>query len=88
MQACSLSQPYDGMPVVKNNLFAADNLSILQDRIVSESVDLVYLDPPFTVNKITTSYSRSDMDVNPHHRNSFLKIRGDGTRTLRICAVR
>ena len=31
----------------KNRLFAADNLSVLQEQIGPETVDLVYLDPPF-----------------------------------------
>jgi site-specific DNA-methyltransferase (adenine-specific) len=30
-----------------NTLFYGDNLSILRDRIPDESVDLIYLDPPF-----------------------------------------
>ena len=30
-----------------NTLFYGDNLRIMQDKIASESVDLVYLDPPF-----------------------------------------
>ena len=40
--------------MAKNRLYYGDNLSILrgeklepQDRILDESVDLVYLDPPF-----------------------------------------
>lgn len=31
----------------KNQLFAADNLSILRESIGTETIDLVYLDPPF-----------------------------------------
>src|SRR5581483_6986726 len=34
----------------KNKLFFGDNLGILRDQIQSESVDLVYLDPPFNSN--------------------------------------
>jgi site-specific DNA-methyltransferase (adenine-specific) len=30
-----------------NKLFYADNLGVLREHIASESVDLVYLDPPF-----------------------------------------
>jgi len=33
-----------------NHLHYGDNLTILRDSIASESVDLVYLDPPFNSN--------------------------------------
>jgi hypothetical protein len=34
----------------KNKLFFGDNLRILREHIADESVDLVYLDPPFNSN--------------------------------------
>lgn len=34
-------------PVTQNTLFYGDNLDILREYIPSESVDLIYLDPPF-----------------------------------------
>ena len=34
-----------------NKLFYGDNLDILRNRVASESVDLVYLDPPFNSNR-------------------------------------
>lgn len=34
-----------------NRLFYGDNLDVLRDRIASESVDLIYLDPPFNSNR-------------------------------------
>lgn len=34
-----------------NELYYGDNLSILRDYILSESVDLIYLDPPFNSNQ-------------------------------------
>ena len=33
-----------------NALYYGDNLDILRDHIASESVDLIYLDPPFNLN--------------------------------------
>ena len=33
-----------------NRLYYGDNLDVLRDQIASESVDLVYLDPPFNSN--------------------------------------
>ncbi len=38
-------------PITRNTLFYGDNLPILRDHIASESVDLVYLDPPFNSNR-------------------------------------
>lgn len=39
---------------MRNTLYYGDNLAILREHIPSESVDLVYLDPPFNSNR---SYS-------------------------------
>jgi site-specific DNA-methyltransferase (adenine-specific) len=36
---------------MKNQLFYGDNLDILRDHIADESVDLIYLDPPFNSNR-------------------------------------
>lgn len=33
-----------------NTLFYGDNLRVLREHIADESVDLVYLDPPFNAN--------------------------------------
>jgi site-specific DNA-methyltransferase (adenine-specific) len=33
-----------------NALYYGDNLAVLRDSIASESVDLIYLDPPFNSN--------------------------------------
>jgi site-specific DNA-methyltransferase (adenine-specific) len=38
-------------PITRNTLFSGDNLPILREHIPSESVDLVYLDPPFNSNR-------------------------------------
>jgi 16S rRNA G966 N2-methylase RsmD len=32
---------------MKNHLYHGDNLEVLRQHITSESVDLIYLDPPF-----------------------------------------
>ncbi len=40
-----------GARIVKNRLFYGDNLDILRDHIADESVDLIYLDPPFNSNR-------------------------------------
>ena len=38
-------------PISENTLFYGDNLIILREHIPSESVDLVYLDPPFNSSR-------------------------------------
>ena len=38
------------MPDWKNKLYFGDNLDILREHVPDESVDLIYLDPPFTYN--------------------------------------
>lgn len=37
--------------ITKNTLFYGDNLPILRDFIADESIDLIYLDPPFNSNR-------------------------------------
>ena len=38
-----------------NTLFYGDNIQVLRGHIADESVDLVYLDPPFNSNASTES---------------------------------
>jgi DNA modification methylase len=38
-------------PITENTLFCGDNLIILREHIPSESVDLIYLDPPFNSSR-------------------------------------
>ena len=38
-------------PITENTLFYGDNLFILREHIPSESIDLIYLDPPFNSNR-------------------------------------
>jgi site-specific DNA-methyltransferase (adenine-specific) len=38
-------------PITENTLFYGDNLKILRDYIPDESIDLIYLDPPFNSNR-------------------------------------
>jgi DNA modification methylase len=37
--------------ITENTLFYGDNLFILREHIPSESIDLVYLDPPFNSSR-------------------------------------
>jgi 16S rRNA G966 N2-methylase RsmD len=38
-------------PITQNTLFYGDNLPILREHIPDESIDLIYLDPPFNSNR-------------------------------------
>jgi site-specific DNA-methyltransferase (adenine-specific) len=38
-------------PITENTLCYGDNLQVLREHVASESVDLVYLDPPFNSNR-------------------------------------
>ena len=41
----------DQRVMTHNTLFYGDNLPILRERLAGESVDLIYLDPPFNSNR-------------------------------------
>src|SRR5579863_2977330 len=41
----------DRQPITMNTLYYGDNLKVLRKYIASESVDLIYLDPPFNSNR-------------------------------------
>jgi site-specific DNA-methyltransferase (adenine-specific) len=38
-------------PITENTLFYGDNLKVLREYIASESIDLIYLDPPFNSSR-------------------------------------
>ena len=38
-------------PITRNTLFYGDNLPILREYFPDESVDLIYLDPPFNSSR-------------------------------------
>ncbi len=46
-----------------NRLYYGDNLPILREHIAAESVDLVYLDPPFNSNAIVPLLGLSSMVI-------------------------
>src|SRR5215213_7845117 len=53
-RAPTISRPTPGpiaAPVAENLLFYGDNLDVLRRHVGSESVDLVYLDPPFNSDR-------------------------------------
>ena len=42
-----------------NTLYFGDNLDILRRYIADESVDLIYLDPPFNSNPVSYTHLRA-----------------------------
>ncbi len=56
-------------PITENTLFYGDNLPILREYVPTESVDLVYLDPPFNSNR---SYNVLFRDESGHDSESQL----------------
>ncbi len=42
-------------PTMRNTLFYGDNLNVLRGQVADESVDLIYLDPPF--NCLNSDYA-------------------------------
>jgi len=54
-------------PITDNTLFYGDNLPILREYIPDESVDLIYLDPPFNSNR---SYNVLFKDETGHDSES------------------
>ncbi len=47
-------------PMTENTLYYGDNLSVLRDHIPTDSVDLLYLDPPFNSNRSYNVLFRDD----------------------------
>ena len=43
----ALALCFDCLPPTMNHLYYGDNLTVLHDAIATESVDLIYLAPPF-----------------------------------------
>ena len=47
MQRMANSNP----PAATNKLYYGDNLHVLREHVADESVDLIYLDPPFNFKR-------------------------------------
>src|SRR5829696_4721168 len=52
-------------PITNNTLFYGDNLPILREYIPDESIDLVYLDPPFNSNRSYNVLFRDESGKEP-----------------------
>ncbi len=61
-------------PITTNTLFYGDNLPILREYIAGESIDLIYLDPPFNSNR---SYNVLFKDESGHEAESQVRAFDD-----------
>jgi len=59
-----------------NTLFYGDNLDVLRRRVPDDSVDLVYLDPPFKSTPTTAFSSASTGRRQPPSVNAFTDTLG------------
>jgi site-specific DNA-methyltransferase (adenine-specific) len=57
-------------PITENTSFYGDNLIILQEHIPSESVDLIYLDPPFNSSRSYKMLFKDESGTNGSSHNS------------------
>jgi hypothetical protein len=57
--------------IANNTLFYGDNLPILREHIPDESIDLVYLDPPFNSNR---NYSVLFRDESGKHSEAQIGV--------------
>jgi site-specific DNA-methyltransferase (adenine-specific) len=52
----------------KNRLYFGDNLGILREYVATESVDLIYLDPPFNSSATYNVLFKEKAERNPPRR--------------------
>jgi site-specific DNA-methyltransferase (adenine-specific) len=64
----------------QNVLYYGDNLDVLRRHIKNDSVDLVYLDPPFKSNQDYNVLFSEQNAPDQRHRSRHSKIRGDGIK--------
>jgi 16S rRNA G966 N2-methylase RsmD len=70
-----------------NVLYYGDNLDVLRQYIPDESVDLIYLDPPFNSNATYNALLTSRTELARLLRLQLSQIHGVGTR-LRLLTTR
>ncbi len=70
--------------MAENVLYYGDNLDILRRYIKDETVDLIYLDPPFKSEQdYNVLFAEQNGSAGPPPRSRLLKIPGVGTRLPR-----
>jgi site-specific DNA-methyltransferase (adenine-specific) len=70
--------------VEKNKLYYGDNLAVLREYINDESVDLIYLDPPFNSRQdYNVLFAERDGTRSASLKSWRSRTRGSGTWTPR-----
>ncbi len=76
-------------PITRNTLFYGDNLDILREHLPDESVDLIYLDPPFNSQANYNILFRDEKGAHWRLRGMAtvqrVRHRGIGGRLLSSC---
>ena len=57
--------------IENRTLFFGDNLDILKEKISDESVDLIYLDPPFNSNRAYNILHKNSGEESPSQIEAF-----------------
>jgi site-specific DNA-methyltransferase (adenine-specific) len=65
-----------------NTLYYGDNLDILREHIADESVDLIYLDPPFNSKRVYNVYLKTPKGYASDAQVPPLKTLGHGANKL------
>ena len=65
----------------KNQLYFGDNLGILREHIPLDSVDLIYLDPPFNSKATYNMLFKEPGGEQSPRRSRPLRTPGDGGRS-------
>jgi 16S rRNA G966 N2-methylase RsmD len=68
-----------GAAAMTNKLYYGDNLDVLRANVASESVDLVYLDPPFNSNASYNVLFKRQAARSPRRRSKRSMTPGTGT---------
>jgi 16S rRNA G966 N2-methylase RsmD len=67
-----------------NHLYYGDNLQILREHIKDESIDLIYLDPPFNSKRDYNLLFKSHKDMTVRRKSPRLEIlEGSGRAGVR-----
>lgn len=69
--------------IATNQLYYGDNLEILRNHIPSESVDLIYIDPPFNSNQAYNVIFSNRMAPHLKRRSKPLRTHATGGTPLK-----
>ena len=67
--------------ITNHYLYYGDNLSILQEYVSDESVNLIYIDPPFNTGKLQ---QRTEIKVEPDAQGDRVGFQGKTYRTRKV----